>query len=84
LLELGVAVVLACGGLRQGLVGGGEVSGELRALAAIGAPGGEDGDRQCCSDQDSCGANIHLYGHGKNSQGELFAFLSAARSGWPV
>jgi hypothetical protein len=41
LQELGVAVVLAGVGLRQGLAAGGEVGYELGAVAAIGAPGGE-------------------------------------------
>jgi hypothetical protein len=41
LQELGVAVVLARGGLREGLPGGGEIGGELCAVAAVGAPGCE-------------------------------------------
>jgi hypothetical protein len=40
LQELRVAVVLAGVGLRQGQAAGGEVGGELRAVAAIGAPRG--------------------------------------------
>jgi hypothetical protein len=42
LQELGVAIVLASGGLREGLAACGEVGGELGAIAAIGAPGVED------------------------------------------
>jgi len=43
--QLCVAFVLARVGLLQGLLGGGEVGGQLRAVAAVGAPGGEDSDR---------------------------------------
>ena len=39
--EVCVAVVLARVGLRQSLAAGGEVGGEFRAVAAIGAPRGE-------------------------------------------
>jgi len=52
-----VAVVLAGVGLRQGLPAGGEIRGELRAVAAIGAPGGEQSQNEAtrngnCSDAD--------------------------------
>jgi hypothetical protein len=42
LQELGVAIMLASVGLRQGLATCGEVGGELGAVAAIGAPSIED------------------------------------------
>jgi hypothetical protein len=58
LQEVCVAVVLACGGLREGLLGGGEISGEVRAVATIGAPRGEQGYGQDCRDQDFSDAKI--------------------------
>jgi hypothetical protein len=46
LQELRVAVVLASGDLRESLAAGGEVSGELRAVAAVGAPRGEQSQNE--------------------------------------
>jgi hypothetical protein len=44
--EVCVAIVLACVGLREEMLCGCEIGGELCAVAAIGAPGGENGDRK--------------------------------------
>jgi hypothetical protein len=57
LQELRVAVVLAGAGLRQSLPASGDVGGELCAIAAIGAPRGEQRQNEAtcnghCSDTD--------------------------------
>jgi hypothetical protein len=57
LQELRVAVVLAGVDLRQSVPAGGEIRGELRAVAAVGAPGGEQSQNEAtcnghCSDAD--------------------------------
>jgi hypothetical protein len=54
LRELGVAVALAEGGLGKRLIGGGEIGGELGALAAVGAPGDEHGDGEGGGDEEFC------------------------------
>lgn len=43
LRELGVAIFLAGGGLSDDLLRGGELGGELGAIAAVGLPGEEEG-----------------------------------------
>jgi hypothetical protein len=60
--QLRVAFVLARVGLLEGLLGSGEVGGKLRAVATVGAPGADDGDRERRSDEqlgetepESCG-----------------------------
>jgi hypothetical protein len=52
LQELRVAVMLARVSLGESLVGGGQVCGEFRAVAAVGAPSGEDDCRYCHRGED--------------------------------
>jgi hypothetical protein len=52
--QLCVAVVLTSGGLGDGLLSGGELRGELGAVAAIGLPGNEDGDGQENGNENLC------------------------------
>jgi hypothetical protein len=54
LVQKGVAVVLASGSLGDGLLSGGELRGELGAVAAVGLPGYEDGDGQENGDENLC------------------------------
>ena len=53
LSELRVAVALASVGSGEKLLGGGEFGGELRAIAAVGAPGFADGDAGNSGDEES-------------------------------
>src|SRR5690348_13195598 len=46
LIEKNVTVVLAGGGLRDGFLGGGELTGQLCAIPTVSFPGGEDYDRE--------------------------------------
>ena len=64
LRELGVAFVLAGGGLRQGLIGGGEIGGELGAVATVSAPGDDDGDGEGGGDEEFGDAEWDSVKHG--------------------
>ena len=54
LIQQCVAIVLARGGLGDGLLCGGKLRGELGSVTAIGLPGNIDGDGQDDRDEDLC------------------------------
>jgi len=54
LRELRIAIVLAGVGLREQLLGGSEIRGELRAVAAVGAPRGDQSQNEATRNGD-CG-----------------------------
>ncbi len=49
-----IAIVLAGVGLREQLLGGSEIRGELRAVAAVGAPRGDQSQNEATRNGD-CG-----------------------------
>lgn len=64
LRELGVAIFLVGGGLGDDLLRGGELRGELGAIAAVGLPGEEKGQRDDrgdeCFDQTQRNSSGHV------------------------